>query len=130
MTPSTIEGWEIETMQEDLLYRYSKTIGQNELTIDINVKKSPKNPWGRIEDPQNSENSIDITYDQVYQKWVSNVHVHGTCGKHSSMQKPGPRIDQNFDTAADLAEFLVNLADEIDRTSWENVKKQAVLTFT
>jgi len=130
MTPSIIEGWELDTIQEDLLYRYEKTIGQNVLTIDINVTKSPQDLRGHIEDPQKLENSIAIIYDQAYQRWGSIVHVHGTHGKLSSMQKPGPRIDQNFDTVADLAEFLVKLANEINRTSWENVKNRAVLTFT
>ena len=130
MTPNIIEGWELNPIQKDLLYRYRKTIGQNELIIDINVTKSPLDLWGQVIDPQNLENSIDIIYDQAYQRWGSIVHVHDIYGKFSSIQKSGPRIDQIFDTATDLAEFLVNLANEINRTSWETVKNKAVLDFS
>jgi len=41
----------------------------------------------------------------------------------------GPSIDQSFDTAEDLARFLVNLANEITSSSWEKVKSKPVLAF-
>jgi len=128
MMPRTIEGWELEIIQKDLLYRHVKTIGQKELKIDINVERPPKDLWGSIEDLQNLENRIDITYDQWDQRWKSTVHDMQS--KFSSVQRPGPRINQDFDTSADLAEFLVKLADEIARTSWETVKNLPELEFT
>lgn len=130
MAPNNIEGWELDPIQEDLLYRYSKAIGQSYLTIDIDVTKPPQDLWGVIIDPRNLENVIDIIYDQGSQRWKSIIHVHGTFGRFSSMLRDGPRINQEFDTAADLAEFLVNLANEINRTSWETVKNLVVLDFT
>jgi hypothetical protein len=114
MTPRVIEGWDLKVIQEDRLYRQRKTIGQNELHLDIFGMQNSL--WGCIEDYQYPlENCIDIIYDQGTQRWESRI-----CG---------PRIGQSFDTAEDLARFLVNLANEITSSSWEKVKSKPVLAF-
>jgi hypothetical protein len=84
--------------------------------------------WGCIEDNQYPlENCIDIIYDQGTLRWESRI-----CGKRMNNVSSiisGPRIDQSFDTAEDLARFLVNLANEITSSSWEKVKSKPVLAF-
>jgi hypothetical protein len=126
MTPRVIEGWDLKVIQEDRLYRHRKTIGQKELHLDIFGMQNSL--WGCIEDYQYPlENCIDIIYDQGTQRWESRI-----CGKRMNNVSSiisGPRIGQSFDTAEDLARFLVNLANEITSSSWEKVKSKPVLAF-
>jgi len=130
MKPSIIDGWYLEPIQKDRLYRYKKFIGQNVLTIDVDINepiKSQKGLWGQIQNTQNIEHSIDIIYDPARDDWVS--VVFDMPEKFLSIQRPGPRVDLKIDTVADLADFLVKLADEIMKTSWEAVRSRATLEF-
>jgi hypothetical protein len=128
MTPSNIEGWDLKPIYKDRLYRYRRTIGQNELTIDIRVNGSQNDLWGRIEDNQNPmENNIDITYYRESAKWESRVHY--VRAKYMGAIKPGPLINQNLCTGEDLAKFLVNLANEIVSTGWEIVLSKPAFEF-
>lgn len=126
MPPEVIEGWDLKIVQEDRLYRYRKTMDQNELHLDVFGMHS--SPWGYIEDRQNPiENCIDIIYDQGNHRWESRVCDRRVNSIPAIIR--GPCIDQDLDAIEDLARFLVGLAGEITSSGWDAIKNRSILAL-
>ena len=111
MAPGTINGWE----SPKFITQYNKTIDKTEL--EIRTYESQRKFEGRIEDNRNPNNWLEIFYDHDLDKW--RYMVPGKLPNASI--KRGRIIAQKIKTAEDLAELMVELAEEIKDKCWSDV---------